>query len=380
MKRRLFFFLKCIGIGSLATGILLTGTHFYMQYRFVDMPGKTYDGTSQTDQTTIATAGRLRSHVEVLANDIGGRSIYNITELDKTRNWVVAEFRKLDLEPKVQTYRIEPDFVREAIRSRNKIINYEGKTDILPIYGNNQPTKEVANIWVEIKGRTSPNMLIVVGAHYDTITSDCPGADDNSTGIAGLFEIARYLKENPPQYSVILVALTCEEHPVGGTDKMGSAVFATWLLTNDTRRPVGMIALDMLGFFSNDQGSQQFPLPFSMYYPETANFIGFVGDLSSRNFIRSIVARFRQIPATIPSQGVAAPIWLVPDVLHSDHEYFVLNHIPGLMVTDTANFRNKDHHHKPTDTPEKLDFIKFARLVEGISLVIQEFEDYPSPK
>lgn len=379
MKRRLFFWVKCIGIGSLVIGILLTGTHFYMQYRIVNMPGKTYDGTSQTDQTTIATAGRLRSHVEVLANDIGGRSIYNITELDKTRTWLVAEFRKLDLEPKVQTYRIEPELVREAIRSHNKIIKYEDKIDILPVYGNNQITKEVANIWVEIKGRTSPNMLIVVGAHYDTITPDCPGADDNSTGIAGLFEIARYLKENPPQYSVILVAFTCEEYPVGGTDKMGSAVFATWLLANDTRRPVGMIALDMLGFFSNDQGSQQYPPPFSMYYPETANFIGFVGDLSSRNFIRSVVGRFRQIRATIPSQGVAAPIWLVPDVLHSDHEYFVLNRIPGLMVTDTANFRYKDHYHKPTDTPEKLDFIKFARLVEGISMVIQKFEDYPSP-
>lgn len=375
MKQRSFFLFKTVGISVLIIGALLIGfTHWYIQYRIVDMPGNTYAEIPEANQSTMSTANRLKRHVEVLANEIGGRSIYNTTELETTKTWIISEFRKLDFEPRVQTYQIESGLVEEAIEQYNKRLKDEGKTSFLPEYGDNQPTKEVANIWVEIKGSTFPNKFIVVGAHYDTVLPDCPGADDNSTGIAGLLEIARRLKVMPPKYSVLLVAFTCEEYPVGGTDKMGSAVFAKWLLTKENRRPEGMISLEMLGYFSIKQGSQRYPPPFSMYYPETAGFIGFVGDMSSRNFIRSVVGRFRQIPATVPSQGVAAPIWLVPDVLRSDHEYFVLNGVPGLMVTDTANFRYKEHYHKPTDTPEKLDFIKFAHIIKGLTLVIQEYE------
>ncbi len=44
------------------------------------------------------------------------------------------------------------------------------------------------------------------------------------------------------------------------------------------------------------------------------------------------------------------------------------------MVTDSANFRYR-HYHRPTDTPEKLDFIKLAHVVEGISVVVREIED-----
>ena len=377
MKQKLFVWFKRIAYSSLLGIILLVGSaHLYVQYRIVSMPGETYEETPQSiSEITKATANRLRAHVEVLTNEIGGRSIYNTAELDKTKTWIINEFKKLGLEPKLQTYHVEPQLVREAIKERNKVMREEGNTNLLPEYGDNQPVKELANIWVEIKGSRYPNQFIVVGAHYDTIVPDCPGADDNSTGVAGLLEIARYLKANPPQINVLLAAFACEEYPVGGTDKMGSAVFATWLIKEEKRRPVGMIALDMLGYFSDEPGSQAYPQPFSMYYPDTADFIGFVSDSTSRTFIRSVVRRFRQIPATVPSQGVAAPVWLVPDVLRSDHEYFILYGIPGLMVTDTANFRYKEHYHKSTDTSEKLDYIKFAHVVDGLSRVVQKYKN-----
>lgn len=377
MNRKLFVRMKRVALGSLLGIILLMGSaHLFVQHRIVSMPGETFEGTPETiNEMTRATASRLRKHVEVLTNEIGGRSIYNSAELDKTKAWIVNEFQKIGLEPNVQSYKVEPHLVREAIEERNKVIKEEDKTNFLPEYGDNQPIKVLANVWVEIKGSLYPDNLIVVGAHYDTILPDCPGADDNSTGVAGLLEIARYLKNNTPKLTVLLAAFACEEYPVGGTDKMGSAVFATWLMQDEKKQPVGMIALDMLGYYSDEPGSQAYPPPFNMYYPETADFIGFVSDSTSRTFVRSVVGQFRQIPATVPSQGVAAPVWLVPDVLRSDHEYFILYGTPGVMVTDTANFRYKDHYHKPTDTIEKLDFIKFASVVEGLSRVVQGYEN-----
>jgi hypothetical protein len=41
------------------------------------------------------------------------------------------------------------------------------------------------------------------------------------------------------------------------------------------------------------------------------------------------------------------------------------------MVTDTAPFRYA-HYHEETDTPEKLDYDRFARAVVGLAGVIKE--------
>ncbi len=377
MKRRFVTWAKRIGFGLLLFVVLLFGTaHFYIRYRIVDLPESSYEGTpSESNETVAAITDRLRVSVEKLAVGIGGRSIYNIEDLDKAKNWIADEFRKIELEPTVQKYQIEPERVIDAIRRRNNVLRKYGRTNFLPEYGDDQPTKEVANLWVEFKGHAFPDKILVVGAHYDTVSPDCPGADDNATGIAGLLEIARHLKKAPPKLTVFLVAFTCEEYPVGGINKMGSAVFAKFLIEQEKRRAVGMISLEMLGYYSDEPGSQKYPAPFSLYFPNTANFIGFVGDATSREFIRSVVGQFRQIPATIPSRGVAAPVWLAPDVLRSDHEPFIRNGIPGLMVTDTSNFRYGDHLHQATDTPDKLDFTRMAYVVDGLSRSIQNFED-----
>ena len=376
MKRGISFWLKRIGLGLLFGIVLIAGSaHVYITYRVVDMPGESFTEAPATSEATLETASRLKNHVEVLANEIGGRSIYNTAALEKTKAWIADEFVKLDLQPKIQAYQVERGLIRSAIQRRNETIRDQGGTNFLPEYAGKQPVEILSNIWVEIRGTAFPDELLVVGAHYDTELPDFPGADDNSSGVAALLEIARRLQQDPPKLSVLLVAFTCEEYPVGGTEKMGSAVFAKWLLAGEQRRPAAMIAFDMLGYFSDAPDSQGYPTLFNLYYPDTADFIGFVGDDTSRDFIRSVVHRFRQIPATVPSEGITAPSWLVPDVLRSDHEYFVRNGIPGLMVTDTANFRYKDHYHQPTDTPEKLDYITFARVVEGLSTVIREFEN-----
>jgi hypothetical protein len=41
------------------------------------------------------------------------------------------------------------------------------------------------------------------------------------------------------------------------------------------------------------------------------------------------------------------------------------------MITDTALFRYP-HYHLPSDTPDKVDFDKLARVVTGIGHVIRD--------
>jgi hypothetical protein len=41
------------------------------------------------------------------------------------------------------------------------------------------------------------------------------------------------------------------------------------------------------------------------------------------------------------------------------------------MVTDTAPFRYR-HYHEPTDTPDKIDYARMARVVGGLEAVVTE--------
>ena len=52
----------------------------------------------------------------------------------------------------------------------------------------------------------------------------------------------------------------------------------------------------------------------------------------------------------------------------SDHWAFWREGYPGVMVTDTAPFRYP-HYHAPSDTPDKLDYDRMARVVAGLARV-----------
>jgi hypothetical protein len=61
---------------------------------------------------------------------------------------------------------------------------------------------------------------------------------------------------------------------------------------------------------------------------------------------------------------------LVPHAFRSDHAPFWAHHLPALMWTDTAEFRNP-HYHRTTDTPDTLDYAfmeEVARLLAHVVL------------
>jgi len=62
---------------------------------------------------------------------------------------------------------------------------------------------------------------------------------------------------------------------------------------------------------------------------------------------------------------------ILPGVGWSDHWSFWKRGYRALMVTDTAPFRYP-HYHQPTDTPDKIDFERTARVVEGIEAAVRD--------
>ena len=107
----------------------------------------------------------------------------------------------------------------------------------------------------------------------------------------------------------------------------------------------------------------------SLFYPDTANFIGFVGNLGSRGLVRRALRSFRQTTA-FPAEGAAVPERL-PGVGWSDHWSFWQAGYPAIMVTDTAFYRYP-HYHTVGDTPERVDYERTARVVAGLARVIAD--------
>lgn len=217
-------------------------------------------------------------------------------------------------------------------------------------------------------GRTVRNVEIgegpvVVGAHYDTVPGS-PGADDNASGVAALIELSRIA----PAGQIRFVAFANEELPYSHGEEMGSFVYAKRSRERG-ERITAMFSLEMLGCYSDAPRSQRYPPVIGWFYPERADFIAFVGDLGAWRLVRRAHRLFRK-HSDFPSQSLAAPAF-VPGITRSDHWSFRRHGFPALMVTDTA-FNRYPHYHLPTDTPEKLDYERMARVTLGLAGMLRE--------
>lgn len=210
--------------------------------------------------------------------------------------------------------------------------------------------------------------VLVVGAHYD-VCGEQPGADDNASAVAGLLELARMLERHQPtvRHRLELALWPLEEPPNFRTPAMGSAVHANTLALRGTDVR-GMISLEMIGYFSDEPGSQTFPAPgMSLLYSSRGDSIVAVGNTSSWWFTRRVKARMAGSTA-LPVRSINAPTF-VPGIDFSDHLNFWQRGWKAVMITDTAFYRNPNYH-EPTDTPDTLDYERMAHVVTGVYAAI----------
>jgi hypothetical protein len=102
---------------------------------------------------------------------------------------------------------------------------------------------EVANVIAMIPGTVNPELVYVVGAHFDS-RAEGPGADDNTSGTAMILEAARVLASRPLPASVMFVSFTGEESGLRGAREFARRM-------KDSITVVGALNNDMMGW-SND--------------------------------------------------------------------------------------------------------------------------------
>ena len=302
------------------------------------VPGESHQGTlPPSSEAEKTTAARLLTHIRAIASK--PHNIDHYDELEKSARYIEETLTALGYQPVPQIYEVEG----RAVRNIEAVI---------------EPSRPDAG-----------TKTIVVGAHYDSY-DDTPGANDNGSGTAAVIELARLLADlrNTGNKRIRLVLFVNEEPPYFQTPDMGSYRYAK-LLAERRESVIGMISLETLGCFLDYPGSQKYPPPLGLLYPSKGDFIAFVAMTGSRDLMQSLIGSFRR-HTQFPSVGGVAP-GFVPGIDWSDHWSFEEFRYPAVMITDTAYFRYP-HYHKVTDTPDKVDVDKLARITHGVERVIRE--------
>jgi len=288
----------------------------------------------------------LETHVRVLCET--ERNTSNCPEgLELARDHVLRAFQGLGYQPEIQ------EFPADGITCAN--------VEALP---------------PGFVGHDKPHLII--GAHYDSAPGT-PGADDNASAVAILLELARLLSGKPCSKSLRFVAYTNEEPPHFCTPTMGSVVHAKACRKRGDKI-TGMICLESLGVFTNEPGSQSLAILGFLDIPAEidhlcrlsgidatiGNFLAVVGNESSRDFLSSFDSAFDR-DAALPALSTD----FMGDFLRlSDHLSYWDEGYPAIMLTDTAMCRNT-HYHRPSDTPEKLNYPVMALLTQRIANAIE---------
>lgn len=323
-----------------------------------NMPGETYVGpVAVLTEDEVGIREYMRDVVHVLAVDLGVRAV-NMTGISPEKTDRFSLLRENMQEHLDQA----ADYIENEFQS----IGYQPTRQEYAVHG-----VPCYNIIVEQTGRTNPEEIFIIGAHYDSVDHTY-GANDNASGVAALLALARAFCGNLHENTLRFVAFTNEEPPHFHRDTMGSLVYAK-SCKEKNENIIAMISMDILGCYSDEPGSQNYPYPYNKFYPDTGNFIAFVSDMSSRQVLYRAIETFRDT-TDFPSEGGAGPVW-IPGIGFSDHWSFWQAGYPAIMITDTGPNRSSAYH-SFQDQPEIINFDKMTHVVKGIGHVVSDFAGY----
>ena len=210
------------------------------------------------------------------------------------------------------------------------------------------------NVVGHIDGSKQPRRYIVISAHYDHIGirngTVFNGADDNASGTAGLFAVAKYFSAHKPANSLIFVAFDAEE---GG--EIGSTAFVKNPPVDASLLDIDL-NMDMIGREPDDRlfvvgaAVQPFLKPYIENVAKTAPVKLIMGHEDPKGG-----------HADGPTQDWSQD---------SDHYSFMTARIPALYF----GVEDFEQHHKATDDYETMSYDFYVRAVETMVQAVKEFD------
>lgn len=302
-------------------------TYWYTRGCEGSWDGEPLEASRQSELATLQ--GRLRADVSFLADTLGPRNPIHPVSLNRTAEWIRARWESQGYTVREQTFLVDGT--------------------------------ECANLEIEIPGRERPSEIVLLSAQYDT-WPDSPGANNNGSGMAVLLQLGALLRHHQPDRTLRLVAFTTQEPPYDNTESSGSVRYARRSRERGEDIWV-MMSMDAIGIYRHEPGSQNLPFPFSLFYPDRGDFLGFIADLGSRSRVVEATRGFHKGSA-FPIEAGSVPRW-VKGARWSDHNSFWRSGYRAIQITDTGAFRAASHT-TPEDTIEKIDFVALARITLGM--------------
>ncbi len=195
--------------------------------------------------------------------------------------------------------------------------------------------------------------VVIVSAHHDHLGKHdgkvWPGADDDASGTAGILETARLLANSRPKRTILFLSVSGEENGL-----FGSQAF-TEKPPLDLKQVVADLNLDMIGRGESDELH--------------------VTPARIPDAVTTLTAEARRIAEKqgFPLSAGAENYWR-----RSDHFNFVKKGIPALFFFAGMH----QDYHQVTDTPDKIDFKKMARIVKltrELALSVANAPERPQP-
>ncbi|MDQ7798390.1 MAG: M28 family peptidase [Candidatus Edwardsbacteria bacterium] len=213
-------------------------------------------GTALARDSSIATLTHLIDIAGVAA-DVESLQAFNTRSTvapnhQQVTEWIRDEFLSYGITDVVIDSFIDPSF-----------------TSYTQSYFSNSETYKIRNVIATIPGALDTESVYVVGGHFDTSVWPynpwAPGADDNGSGTTAVLQTARILAANPPNTTVKLVALDCEEWGLYGAEHYAAQVLSQGMKVQC------MLNYDMIGSIGNDS------LFVSKLYPGSETYAHLLG-------------------------------------------------------------------------------------------------------
>ena len=232
------------------------------------------------------------------------------------------------------------------------------------------------NVIGTLTGTKEPAKQVIVSAHYDS-TKGCAGADDNATGVAGLLEAARVLATRQHDRTLVVACWDEEERGL-----IGSLAYAKEAAKRKDQILTAFV-FEMIGYKSDAVDSQTLPTGFELLFPtqikavkdnkSKGDFIAVIHDTDKGKHNEVAVTEMKRVAAEVglPIIGLPVPDLLkinpaARDLQRSDHAAFWYNGIPGMMITDTSEFRNTHYHcRKGEDSVDRLDSAFATQVIKA---------------
>jgi Zn-dependent M28 family amino/carboxypeptidase len=103
-------------------------------------------------------------------------------------------------------------------------------------------------------------------------------------------------------------------------------------------------------------------------YPSRGDYIVVVGRVGDAALVRRVKRGLRAGGGRVESINAPRSI---PGIDFSDHANYWDAGMPAVMITDTSFYRNP-RYHTASDTPDTLDYLRMAQVVEGVAATVHE--------